>query len=71
MENGVKVINKVGKDLSVKVDNSNGIIEVTVEYPENRMRLSRLNPGDIFKADGVRYIVLEQFGNGFSCATPP
>lgn len=64
MENGVKVINKVGKDLSVKVDNSNGIIEVTVEYPENRMRLSRLNPGDIFKADGVRYIVLEHFDNG-------
>lgn len=64
MENGVKVINRVGKDLSVKVDSSNGIIEVTVEYPENRMRLSRLNPGDIFKADGVRYIVLEHFDNG-------
>lgn len=64
MENGVKVINKVGKDLSVKVDNSNGIIEVTVEYPENRLKLSYLKPGDIFKADDMEYIVLEHLGNG-------
>lgn len=68
MENSVKVINRVGRDISVRVNNADGVIAVTVEYPENRIRLSHLNPGDVFKADGLKYIVLEHFSNGTTAA---
>ena len=68
MEDRIKVINRVGRDISVRVNNADGVIAVTVEYPENRIRLSHLNPGDIFKADGEKYIVLEHFSNGTTAA---
>lgn len=64
MENNIKVVNKVGKDIDVKVDSTDGFIAITVEYPQDRIRLSRLNSGDIFKVNDVQYIVLEQFWNG-------
>lgn len=64
MKNKIKIINMVGKDLAVNVEESDGILLVTVEFPRNRVRLSNLKPGDIFRADEVEYIVLEQFGNG-------
>lgn len=68
MENSVKVINRVGRDISVKVNNTDGIIAVTVEYPEDRVKLSALKAGDIFRVDGVMYIVLEHFSNGTTAA---
>ena len=68
MEDRIKVINRVGRDISVRVNNADGVIAVTVEYPENRIRLSHLNPGDVFKADGLKYIVLEHFSNGTTAA---
>lgn len=68
MENSVKVINRVGRDISVKVNNADGIIAVTVEYPEDRVKLSALKAGDIFKAAGEKYIVLEHFSNGTTAA---
>ena len=64
MENEIKIINRVGKSLDVKVNDMDGIIWVTVEFPRDRIRLSSLKAGDIFRMGEEGYIVLEQLGNG-------
>lgn len=64
MENGIKIINRVGNGLSVRTENTGEGIRVIVEFPETRVKLSALKAGDTFRAEGVRYTVLEHFGNG-------
>lgn len=63
MNNKVNVINNVGKEVNVTVNNVEGNIQIVIESVENKVKLSTLNPGDVFKDNnGTEYIVCEQFG---------
>lgn len=64
MESGIEIINRVGKDLSIRTEKAGGVTRVIVELPESRVRLSALKEGDAFNAGGIGYIVLEQFRYG-------
>lgn len=63
MEEKIRIINRLGESVSVSVGNDNGTVTVTIDRPEDRAELSSLCPGDIFRAGGEEYIVLEQYGN--------
>lgn len=64
MSNNVNVINNVGKDVVVTVNNKDGSTQIIIDLAGNKVELSTLNPGDIFKVGSVEYIVLEHFDNG-------
>ena len=63
MKDRIKIINMLGESVSVSVGDSNGTVTVTIDRPEDKEVLSSLCPGDIFRAGGAEYIVLEQYGN--------
>lgn len=60
MSNNVNVINKAESDLNVTVNNIDGGIQIIIDRKKNEIDLLSLKAGDIFKADNVEYIVLEQ-----------
>lgn len=64
MNNNVNVINNVGKDILVTVNNKGRNTQIIINLADNKIELSTLLPGDIFISNGVEYIVLEQFKNG-------
>lgn len=66
MENGIEIVNRVGEDLSVRMEKAGGTTRVIIELPENRVKLSTLKAGDSFRAGGDGYIVLEQFRYGMA-----
>lgn len=64
MKDRIKIINKLWESVSVSVVDDNGIVTVTIDRPEDRAELSSLCPGDIFRAGGAEYMVLEQHESG-------
>lgn len=65
MSDNVNVINNVGKDVVVTVNNKDGSTQIVIDLASNgnKVELSTLKPGDIFKSNDVEYIVLEHFDN--------
>lgn len=57
--NNVNVINKAGKDVVVTVSNiDDDSIQVLIELQKNKVELSKLKPGDVFKSkSGTEYIL--------------
>lgn len=64
MTNNVNVINKVGRNVDVKVNEINGGAQIIIDVPNTRTELSLLKSGDVFEKNGVNYIVCEQFEGG-------
>ena len=64
MSQNVNVINNVGKDVVVTVNKENGNTQIVIDLAGNKVELSTLKAGDIFKSNDGEYIVLEQFENG-------
>lgn len=60
MSNNVNVINKAESDLDVVVNNIGGSIQIIIDTKKKELDLLSLKAGEIFKVDGVEYIVLEQ-----------
>ena len=60
----MKIINRLGESFRVLVDDDDGTVTVTIDRPEDRVELSSLCPGDIFRAGDAEYIVLERHENG-------
>lgn len=59
--NNIKIVNNLGKDVKVEVNNG----EVTITWNKEDRKLSDLKAGDAFKdSAGTEYIVCEQFDNG-------
>ena len=59
--NNIKIVNDLGNDVKVEVNNG----EITIAWINGDKKLSDLNAGDTFKdSTGTEYIVCEQFGNG-------
>ena len=63
MSQNVNVINNAGKDVVVTVNKENGNTQIVIDLAGNRVELSTLKVGEVFKANNVEYIVLEQLGN--------
>lgn len=63
MSQNVNVINNVGKDVVVTVSEENGNTQIVINLAKNRVELSTLKAGEVFKVNN-EYIVLEQFENG-------
>lgn len=59
--NNIKIVNNLGKDVKVEVNNG----EITIAWIKGDRKLSNLKAGDVFK-DGneTEYIVCEQLDNG-------
>ena len=68
MDNDVKIINKLGESIRVNIGNNSETIIITIDRPEDKVALSTLSPGDIFKVSDAEYIVLEQFKNSLAAA---
>ena len=60
MTNNVNVINNAGNNVDVKVNEVNGAIQIVIDVPSSGVELSTLEPGTVFKKNGVEYIVCEQ-----------
>lgn len=60
----VNVINNAGNNVDIKVNEINGAIQIIIDVPPAGIELSHLKPGDIFKKNGVKYIVCEQCEDG-------
>lgn len=60
MSNNINVINKAESDLNVTLNNIDGGIQIIIDKKKNEIDLLSLKAGEIFKADNVEYIVLEQ-----------
>lgn len=63
MSNNVNVINKAENDLDIVVNNIGGSIQIIIDTKKNEIDLLALKAGEIFKTDGVEYIVLEQLAD--------
>ncbi len=63
MSQNVNVINNAGKDVVVTVNKENGNTQIVIDLAGNRVELSTLKAGEVFKANNVEYIVLEQLEN--------
>ena len=59
----VNVINNVGKEVVVTVNEVNGNTQIVINLADSKAELSTLKPGDVFKVNDVEYIVLEQSGD--------
>lgn len=60
--NNVNVINNAGKDVVVTVNKNKNNVQIVIDLAaDKKVQLSELKPGDIFKANDIEYIVLEQF----------
>lgn len=64
MTNNVNVINNAGNNVDVKVNEVNGAIQIVIDVPSSGVELSTLEPGTVFKKNGVEYIVCEQHDDG-------
>ena len=64
MSQNVNVINNAGKDVVVTVNKENGNTKIVIDLAGNRVELSTLKPGEVFRSNNVEYIVLEQLENG-------
>ena len=64
MKGRIEIINMLGESVSVSVVDDNGTVTVTIDRPEDKIVLSSLCPGDIFRAGGTEYIVLAQHESG-------
>ena len=64
MNNNVNVINNAGNNVLITVNNKDENTQIIIDLVSNMVELSTLLPGDIFKSNGVKYIVLEHFKNG-------
>lgn len=62
MSNNVNVINKAENDLNVIVNNIGESIQIIIDT-KKKIDLLALKAGEIFKADNVEYIVLEQLAD--------
>ena len=60
MTNSVNVINNAGSNVDVKINEVNGVIQIVIDVPSSGVELSTLEPGTVFKKNGVEYIVCEQ-----------
>ena len=59
--NNIKIVNNLGKDVKVEVNNG----EITIAWIKGDRKLSDLKAGDVFKdGNDTEYIVCEQFENG-------
>lgn len=58
----VNVINNAGKDVTVTVNKENDNVQIVIDLANQtkKVKLADLKPGDVFKANDVEYIVLEQ-----------
>ncbi len=63
MNNNVNVINKAGKEIVVTVNSKDGNTQIVIDLASNKIELSTLKAGDVFKMNDVEYIVLEQLNN--------
>lgn len=61
MNNNVNVINNAGSNVDVKVNQVDGIIQIVIDVSSAGTELNTLTPGDVFKKNGIEYIVCEQF----------
>lgn len=62
MKNNVKIINNIGKEVVVTVNEVDGSTQIVIGFG-NEVELKTLQQGDMFKGnDGTEYIVCEQFG---------
>lgn len=57
----MNIINNIGNEVIVTVNDVNGDTTIVIDYAKKKVELSTLKLGDIFTADNVEYIVLEQF----------
>lgn len=64
MTNNVNVINNAGNNVDVKVNEVNGEIQIVIDVQSRGAELSTLEPGTVFKKNGVEYIVCEQHDDG-------
>ena len=64
MKNNVNVINNAGSNVDVKVSQVDGAIQIVIDVPSAGTELSTLTFGDVFKKNGIEYIVCEQFEDG-------
>lgn len=64
MTRNVNIINNVGNNVNVKVEEINGTTQIVIDIPQAKADLNILNPGDVFEMCGVEYIVCEQFSDG-------
>lgn len=64
MANSVNVINNAGSNVDVKINEVNGAIQIVIDVPSSGVELSTLEPGTVFKKNGVEYIVCEQHDDG-------
>ena len=59
--NNIKIVNNLGKDVKVEVNNG----EITIAWIKGDRKLSDLKAGDVFKdGNDTEYIICEQFENG-------
>ena len=63
MLDNVNVVNNVEKDVTVTVNNKNGNTQIVIDLAGNKVKLSTLKVGDVFKTKNIEYIVLEQLDN--------
>lgn len=64
MINNINVINNVGNNIDVKVNEADGTIQIVIDAPVTETELSLLKAGKVFKKNNIQYIVCEQFENG-------
>lgn len=62
MTNNINVINKTEKDLNVTVKNVDGNIQIIIDKRKADIDLLSLKGGEVFEANNIEYIVLEQLG---------
>lgn len=60
MSNNVNVINNAEKDLNVTVNNVDGNIQIIIGKKKVDIDLLSLKAGELFEANNIEYIVLEQ-----------
>lgn len=65
MSNNVNVINNASENVAVTVNNKDGSTQIVIDLASNgnKVKLSTLKHGNIFKSNDVEYIVLEHFDN--------
>lgn len=64
MSKNITVINNTDNKVDVKINDVNGIIQIVIDTPPRGTELRTLNPGTVFKKNGIEYIVCEQFADG-------
>lgn len=60
MSKNVNIINNAGKDVVVTVNSKDGNTQIVIDLAGNKVELSALEPGQVFRNNNIEYIVLEQ-----------